>query len=142
MSSCDQNASLSAGHEYPVGPCAPLNDGSAFCACGRADFVGRVYLGQQPARGGRLDFTALGQAGAPDLVCNARWLAGAGFGASRVAMGAGGTLLLAGWDEWHQFDLPGRSPGIDDWLADALGVLAGVAVVWVMGMPRKCSCLK
>ena len=53
-----------------------------------------------------------------------------------------GSLLLAGWDEWHQFDLPGRSPGIDDWLADALGVLAGVAVVWVMGMPRKCCCLK
>ena len=50
--------------------------------------------------------------------------------------------VLAGWDVWHQFDLPGRSPGIDDWLADALGVLAGVEVVWVMGMPRKCCCLK
>jgi VanZ family protein len=37
-----------------------------------------------------------------------------------------GTLLLAGWDEWHQFALPGRSPGIDDWLADALGVVVGI----------------
>ena len=40
-----------------------------------------------------------------------------------------GTLLLAGWDEWHQFDLPGRSPGMGDWLADALGIVAGVVMV-------------
>ncbi|MHB1084258.1 MAG: VanZ family protein [Thiobacillus sp.] len=39
-----------------------------------------------------------------------------------------GTLLLAGWDEWHQFDLPGRTPDVDDWLADALGVLAGIYI--------------
>lgn len=39
-----------------------------------------------------------------------------------------GTLLLAGWDEWHQFALPGRSPGIDDWLADALGAVAGIGI--------------
>ena len=48
-----------------------------------------------------------------------------------------GTLLLAGWDEWHQFDLPGRFPGIDDWLADALGVLAGVGIVWAAGVQRQ-----
>ncbi len=39
-----------------------------------------------------------------------------------------GMLLLAGWDEWHQFALPGRQPGLDDWMADALGVLAGTGV--------------
>ncbi|MDP2025585.1 VanZ family protein [Sulfuriferula sp.] len=38
--------------------------------------------------------------------------------------------VLAGWDEWHQFALPGRMPGIDDWLADTLGMLVGVGVVW------------
>ena len=48
-----------------------------------------------------------------------------------------GTLLLAGWDEWHQFELPGRFPGIDDWLADALGVLAGVGIVWAAGVQRQ-----
>ena len=39
-----------------------------------------------------------------------------------------GMLLLAGWDEWHQFALPGRQPGLDDWVADALGVLAGIGI--------------
>ncbi|MDP2787719.1 MAG: VanZ family protein [Pseudomonadota bacterium] len=24
-----------------------------------------------------------------------------------------GMLLLAGWDEWHQFALPGRHPGLE-----------------------------
>ena len=42
-------------------------------------------------------------------------------------------LLLAGLDEWHQFALPGRSPDVNDWLADALGVLAGMAIVWRWG---------
>lgn len=44
-----------------------------------------------------------------------------------------GTLLLAGWDEWHQFALPGRSPGIDDWLADALGVVVGIGISHAIG---------
>jgi len=44
-----------------------------------------------------------------------------------------GTLLLAGWDEWHQFALPGRSPGIDDWLADALGVVVGIGIGHAIG---------
>jgi VanZ family protein len=44
-----------------------------------------------------------------------------------------GTLLLAGWDEWHQFALPGRSPGMDDWLADALGVVSGILVTHALG---------
>jgi len=44
-----------------------------------------------------------------------------------------GTLLLAGWDEWHQIDLPGRSPGVDDWVADALGVVAGIVISHAVG---------
>ena len=48
-----------------------------------------------------------------------------------------GTLLLAGLDEWHQLDLPGRFPGIDDWLADAFGVLIGVGIVWAVGVRRQ-----
>lgn len=44
-----------------------------------------------------------------------------------------GGLLLAGWDEWHQFALPGRSPGVDDWLADTLGVLTGILATHVIG---------
>ena len=44
-----------------------------------------------------------------------------------------GMLLLAGWDEWHQFALPGRSPGIDDWLADALGVVVGIGIGHLIG---------
>ena len=44
-----------------------------------------------------------------------------------------GTLLLAGWDEWHQFALPGRSPGIDDWLADALGAVVGIGMSLAIG---------
>lgn len=41
-----------------------------------------------------------------------------------------GTLLLAGWDEWHQYALPGRQPGMDDWLADAVGIVLGL---WLSG---------
>ena len=44
-----------------------------------------------------------------------------------------GTLLLAGWDEWHQFALPGRSPGVDDWLADALGAVVGMGISHAIG---------
>jgi VanZ family protein len=48
-----------------------------------------------------------------------------------------GTLVLAGWDEWHQIALPGRSPGVDDWLADAFGILAGMGIVWARGVQQK-----
>lgn len=41
-------------------------------------------------------------------------------------------LLLAGWDEWHQAALPGRQPGVDDWIADALGISIGLWVARVV----------
>lgn len=44
-----------------------------------------------------------------------------------------GMLLLAGWDEWHQFALPGRQPGLDDWVADAFGIAAGTGLSHAVG---------
>lgn len=35
-------------------------------------------------------------------------------------------LAYAASDEWHQSFVPGRSADVADWLADALGVLAGL----------------
>lgn len=47
-----------------------------------------------------------------------------------------GTLLFAGWDEWRQLALPGRSPGLDDWMADAIGTLAGIGLALAVGRKR------
>lgn len=71
-----------------------------------------------------------------DKLAHAVWyamLAGlllAALGRRRWLWVLGGTLLLAGWDEWHQYSLPGRQPGVDDWLADAIGVGLGI---WLSG---------
>lgn len=54
----------------------------------------------------------------------------AGLGRRHWSWVLAGTLFFAGWDEWHQFSLPGRQPGIDDWLADATGVGLGL---WLSG---------
>ena len=54
------------------------------------------------------------------------------FGANRqgirplAAVGLG--MLYGVLDELHQSLVPGRSPELGDWLADALGTLAGVAL--------------
>lgn len=40
------------------------------------------------------------------------------------ALAAG--LLYGASDEWHQAYVPGRSPDVRDWVADALGVGAGL----------------
>lgn len=47
-----------------------------------------------------------------------------------------GTLVFAGWDEWHQLVLPGRSADPGDWLADAVGTLVGVGVIWMAGRKK------
>ncbi len=47
-----------------------------------------------------------------------------------------GALLFAGWDEWHQLALPGRSADPGDWLADAVGTLAGIGLIWWAGRKR------
>lgn len=44
--------------------------------------------------------------------------------ATLVTVGIG-IALLGGVDEWHQQFIPGRSMERADWMADALGALAG-----------------
>ncbi|MGZ5013834.1 MAG: VanZ family protein [Methylobacter sp.] len=44
------------------------------------------------------------------------------------------TVALGAADELHQMLLPGRTPGIDDWLADCLGA---VIVVCIFSVTRK-----
>ena len=44
-----------------------------------------------------------------------------------LALAAG--LVYAASDEWHQSFVPGRTPDIADWVADALGVGAGGTAV-------------
>ena len=50
---------------------------------------------------------------------------------------AHGWLLVAGivyglTDEWHQMYVPGRSPELADWLADAAGVVVGYGTTWAL----------
>lgn len=40
-----------------------------------------------------------------------------------------GALLVGVLDEWHQMYLPGRHPGWDDLLADAIGSVMGAALL-------------
>jgi len=40
-------------------------------------------------------------------------------------------------DEWHQGFVPGRTPTIDDWVADTLGAGVAVAVVWAAATARR-----
>jgi len=44
------------------------------------------------------------------------------------------TVTLGAADELHQMLLPGRSPGVDDWLADIFGA---VSVVCIFSIIRK-----
>ncbi len=60
------------------------------------------------------------------LLARARWVSGTG---ARHEL-----FLLVGWvyaavDEWHQGFVPGRSPELGDWLADAVGVASGYFIV-------------
>ena len=49
-----------------------------------------------------------------------------GRGGRRVLVVAfAGALLVGALDEWHQVFLPGRSAGLDDLLADAVGAAIG-----------------
>ncbi len=35
-------------------------------------------------------------------------------------------LIVGALDEMHQYFLPGRDPGLDDWVADAIGTCLGI----------------
>lgn len=37
-------------------------------------------------------------------------------------------------DEFHQMFVPGRSAELNDLLADAMGVVAGASLVWLLGL--------
>lgn len=54
-----------------------------------------------------------------------RWLVVHGW---LLALG----LLYALSDEWHQAFVPGRTPEAADWLADAVGLVAGYGTTWVL----------
>lgn len=54
-----------------------------------------------------------------------------GLGARLALPGvAAAVLVLGGLDEWHQLHVPGRVPSVHDWLADAAGVLAALALLY------------
>jgi VanZ family protein len=40
-------------------------------------------------------------------------------------------------DEWHQGFVPGRSPAVDDWIADALGAAAAVLLLLATARLRR-----
>lgn len=46
-------------------------------------------------------------------------------------------LLYALSDEWHQMYVPGRSPDLADWLADAVGLLTGIGTTSTLLGRRK-----
>ena len=55
-----------------------------------------------------------------------------------------GWVVALGWayalsDEWHQSFVPGRSPDVRDWVADAAGVVAGLLLshLWRTARDRR-----
>ena len=54
--------------------------------------------------------------------------AGARPRAAQQLLAVLGVLLFAALDEWHQGFIPGRSADRLDWLADAVGAVAGAAI--------------
>lgn len=56
-----------------------------------------------------------------------------GFRSPRVAPSIAAMTLAIGWgalDEWHQIGIPGRVASLADWIADAAGAVAGLALVY------------
>jgi VanZ family protein len=70
----------------------------------------------------------IGRALAGGVASGATWRTAAGAWALAAAYGVS--------DEYHQSFVPGRSPDVRDWYADALGALAGAAGCWAWGIIR------
>ena len=51
-------------------------------------------------------------------------------GRAMLLLAFGGALAVGVADEWHQVFLPGRSAGLDDLAANALGAALGALAVW------------
>jgi len=49
------------------------------------------------------------------------------------------TVALGAADELHQMLLPGRSPGIDDWLADSFGAVTVVCIFSIIRKQQGCT---
>jgi len=67
-------------------------------------------------------------------IASARW--------ARVTLGAAvvAVLLTAAYgatDEWRQGFVPGRSPALDDWIADLAGAVIGVGLVLAIAALRR-----
>ena len=50
-----------------------------------------------------------------------------------------GVSLFGAMDEWHQGFIPGRFPGVGDWLADSLGGFAGATAFTIRPRQRQTS---
>jgi len=48
-----------------------------------------------------------------------------------------GISLFGAIDEGHQYFIPGRFPAVDDWVADSIGGIAGVAIVLFGAFQRR-----
>ena len=58
-------------------------------------------------------------------------------GSRRLIIAVIGALLIGVMDEWHQVYLPGRHPGWDDLLADAIGSLVGATLLTLCSRPSR-----
>lgn len=59
------------------------------------------------------------------LAFGRRWSGGRTSHLAAVAVG----MLYGASDEWHQAMVPNRVPSMEDWYADAAGVLAGYLLI-------------
>lgn len=59
------------------------------------------------------------------LALGRRWSGGRTSHLAAVAVG----MLYGASDEWHQAMVPNRVPSLEDWYADAAGVLAGYLLI-------------
>jgi VanZ family protein len=67
-------------------------------------------------------------------LASARW-SGVSLGAAALALAVSSGYGVS--DEWHQHFVHGRSPAVDDWVADTLGAAAAVALVVIAANLRR-----
>lgn len=93
--------------------------------------AGLFILGAQPVAAGLFSppWDKLAHIGTFALIGCAAGVASGSQGWTRVAYCVAGALALGVADELHQVYLPGRSASWDDLLADAVGGMAGAALL-------------
>ena len=55
-----------------------------------------------------------------------------GVGPRAVVLAIGIAVVYGASDEFHQRFVTGRSPAVDDWIADAVGAIAGAVAVLIL----------